>query len=56
MASKCMRETFKERKAMLSVSRKGKNKKIDLVAVFLLPEYASGKPNELNISNSECVF
>lgn len=48
---------MKERTAVLSVSRKEKkNKKIYLVAAFLLPEYIKEKPGELSISNSECVF
>lgn len=56
MASKCMRGTFKRKKSSLICQQKGKEQKIYLVAAFLFPEYISGKPNELSISNNECVF
>lgn len=55
MASKCMKGTFKkEKQRYLSVGRE--KTKIYLVAVFLLPEHISGKPDELTISNNECMF
>lgn len=47
---------LKERKAVLSDSRKGERTKIYLVAVLLLPEHISRKPDELSMSNNECVF
>lgn len=44
----------KAKQCYLSVERE--KTKIYLVAVFLLPGHISGKPDELSISNNDCVF
>ncbi len=44
----------KEKQRYLPVERE--RAKINLVAVFLLPGYVSGKPDELSMSNNECVL